>query len=83
MTTEAAETVEAEAEALDIAPEAIDVTAPEVPEKRGILRRRRTGQDEPVKPRRFPCFDGLQGHRRHQRRGGPHGIRLGVHHLLA
>jgi len=59
MTTEAAETVEAEAEALDIAPEAIDVSAPEVREKRGILRRR-PGRDEPVKPRRFPCFDGLR-----------------------
>ena len=59
MTTEAAETVEAEAEALDIAPEAIDVSAPEVGEKRGILRRR-PGRDEPVKPRHFPCFDGLR-----------------------
>ncbi len=68
-TTRAAATATAEAidiapEAIDIAPEAIDVEATETQTtegtgKRGILRRRQ-GRDEPVKPRHFPCFDGLR-----------------------
>ncbi len=57
----APEAIDVAPEASDIAPEAIDAASPPadgIGKKRGVLRRR--GRDEPVKPRRFPCFDGLR-----------------------